>query len=211
MAITTGSRIRVSTTYNLANNRGMNTFDYFVLEMIGIPNAAQYAEAWWAHVKTNFRALVSSSFGAVLLNVKVEELGNPVGEYGEYAVPTAEQTGTRTPPSDSTPLPVFTGAGVRLTVASRATRPGQKRFPFLCRADANSQVLTGTYLTALNTLMGTLTTNMTLGSPAAGVVLVPHVVGLNPDGSIRTSQAVSGFIINPDVTSQVSRKVGRGI
>lgn len=211
MAITTLSKIRISCVYNLANNVGMNTFDYNVLEIIGTPTADHYAQAWWNHVKTNYRALVGSSFGAVLMSVKVNELGNSVGEYGEYAIPLAEQTGTRSAPSDTTPAPVFNAAGVRLTVGTRLTRPGQKRFPFLYRDDLNSQVIASTYATPLNTLMTTLTANMTLGAPAAGVVLVPHVVGLNPDGSIRQSQLVTGFLANPNVTSQVSRKVGRGI
>lgn len=211
MAITTLSKIRVSCVYNLANMVGMNTFDYNVLEIIGTPTADHYAQAWWNHVKTNFRALVGSSFGAVLMSVKVRELGNSVGEYGEYAIPTAEQTGTRTPPTDQTPAPVFNAAGVRLTVGTRLTRPGQKRFPFLYRDDLNSQVLATAYSTPLATLMGTLTSNMTLGAPAAGVVLVPHVVSLNPDGSIRAAQLVTGYLINQNATSQVSRKLGRGI
>lgn len=210
MAITTGSRVTVAVNYALAGQQFMNVYNYIVLELVGTPTAGDYAQAWWNHVKTNYRALCSAYFGDAFTSVRVTETGNSTtGEYGEYAVPVGERAGTRSYSSGEA-LPTFVAAGVRLIVATRSTRPGQKRFPFLMEADVNGAGLQSGYSTILATLMGTLTANMTLGAPAAGVVLVPSVVGLNADGTIRTSQVVTGYSINSNVTSQVSRKIGRG-
>jgi len=59
--------------------------------------------------------------------------------------------------------------------------------------------------------MDVLTDPMALGAPAVGVVLAPHVVGLNADGTVRAAQPITGYVINNSVTSQVSRKFGRGM
>lgn len=211
MAITTGSRISVSLSQISAGQVQMNVWDYIVLEIVGTPTAGNYAEAWWNHVKTNYRALAPSSWGSAFTSVKVSELGNSEGEYGEYSIPAGERTGTRATPTDSDAMPSYAAVGVRLGVATRVTRPGQKRFGFLTQSDVIGNDLQSGYNALLVTLMDTMKANMTLGSPAAGVVLVPSVVGLNADGTIRTSQVVTGYAINQKVTSQVSRRYGRGI
>lgn len=211
MAITTGSRIRISLTQEIANQRLMNVWDYVVLELAGIPTAGNYAEAWWNHVKTNYRAISPSAWGNAFLSVRVSELGNPEGEYGEYAIPTGERAGTRSTPTDSDAMPTYAAVGVRLAVASRLTRPGQKRFGHLTQSDIIGNAVQSGITGIINTLMGTMTSNMTLGAPAAGVVLVPAIVSLNADGTIRTHQVVTGFAISPNATTQVSRKIGRGI
>lgn len=211
MAITTGSKISVSLIQGNFNQFQMNVFTYNVLELVGTVNAAQYGEAWWNHVKNNMRALSATGLGALFKSVKVAELGNSTGEYGEFAIPAGEQTGTRSAPTDADAEAPFMSAGVRLTVATRATRPGQKRFGFITQHDSQNGSLGSAYQALLVTLMGTLTTNMTLGAPAAGVVLVPHVVSLNSDGTIRASQTITGYRINPYVTTQNSRKFNVGI
>lgn len=211
MAITTGSRIRIALTQNSLGETQMNVWDYIVLELVGTPTAGNYAEAWWNHVKTVYRALPTTAMTTAFSSVRVTELGNPEGEYGEYSVPVGERAGTRTPPGDSDNLPSYSAVGVRLSVATRATRPGQKRFGFLTQADLVNNDVQGPIGTIITNLMNVMTANMTLGAPAAGVVLVPSVVGLNADGSIRTSQVITGYAINAKATSQVSRRYGRGV
>lgn len=211
MAITTGSKISVALQMAFSGNVAMNIWQYSVLEIVGTPNAAHYAQAWWNHVKTAYRALALTAWSPAFVSVRVSELVAGVGEYGEYGIPSAEQGGTRTAPTDADPSVSFNAAGVRLTVGTNATRPGQKRFPFLTQQDQTGQTLGSAYTALLVTLMNTMTTNLTLGAPAAGVVLVPNVVRLNPDGSVAASQFVTGYSINPYVTSQVSRKQNRGI
>lgn len=210
MAISTGSKISMSLVYNFDSQICMNVWTYNVLELVGTPTAAQYAQAWWNHVKTAYRGIAALAWGPAFVSVKCAELGNPLGEYGEFGIPTVEKTGTRTNPTDADFLPNFNAAGVRLTVGTRITRPGQKRIPFLTQNDVLTNALQSGFITPLTALMDVMVANMTLGAPAAGVVLVPCVVGLNSDGSIRASQFVTGYLINPRVTSQVSRKVGHG-
>lgn len=210
MAIATGSKISVSLVMDQAVGKAMNVWTYSVLELVGTPTAGHYAQAWWGHVKANYRALVNAGFGLAFQSVRVQELGNPDGEYGEYGIPSGEQSGTRTNPADGEFQPSFMAAGVRLTVGTRLTRPGQKRFPFLTQSDANVNLLGSTFTGLLVTLMDTMTQNITLGSPAAGVVLVPYVVSLNADSTIRASQFVTGYKINPFLTTQNSRKAGKG-
>lgn len=211
MAITTGSRISVALTMNNLSQVQMNVWDYIVLELVGTPTAGNYAEAWWNHVKTLYRAICPAANTTGFQSVRVSELGNPTGEYGEFAVPAGEKAGTRAAPADPDLLPSYAAVGVRLSVATRATRPGQKRFGFLTQADFVNNDLQAAYNTPLVALMNLMAANMTLGAPAAGVVLVPSVVSLNADGTIRTSQVVTGYAINAKATSQVSRRYGRGI
>jgi len=211
MTIGTGSKIRVSLSQVTAGQVQMNVWDYLVLELVGTPTAGNYGEAWWNHVKTTYRGLCPAIFGASFTAVHVAELGNPLGEYGEYSIPVGERDGTRTVSPDTDALPSYAAVGVRLAVGTRLTRPGQKRLGFLTQSDAIGNDLQTGYNTAAVALMNVMSGTMALGAPAAGVVLVPHVVGLNADGTIRTSQAVIGYSINQKVTSQVSRRFGRGV
>jgi len=211
VAITTGSKISISLNATSAGQTIMNVWEYSVLEIVGTPTAGHYGEAWWNHVKAGYRALALAAWGQVFTSVRVSELGNPLGEYGEFAIPTGERAGTRSNPTDAESMPNFTAVGVRLSVSTRVTRPGQKRFAFLTQSDVLGEDVQAPFQTLVATLMTTMVANMTLGAPAAGVVLVPNVVGLNADGTIRGAQLVTGYAINGKVTSQVSRRFGRGI
>lgn len=211
MAITTGSLVRVALAQSNLGEVQMNIWDYLVLELAGIPTAGNYAEAWWNHVKTAYRAMALATNTTAFSSVRVTELGNPTGEYGEFSVPTGERAGTRTSPGDADMLPSYAAIGVRLSVATRSTRPGQKRFGFLTQTDLVNNDVQSAIGTLTTTLMNVMTTNITLGAPAAGVVLVPHVVSLNGDGTVRAHQAVTGYAINAKATSQVSRRYGRGV
>lgn len=210
MAITTGSRIAVTLKMLMSSQTIMQVWTYNVLEIVGTPTAAHYGQAWWNHVKATYRALSAVGLGSVFQSVLVTELGNPTGEYGEFGIPLAEKAGTRAAPADADVMPIFVAAGVRLNVPARVTRPGQKRFPFLTQTDVVLNDLQSQFTTLLTSHMDVMIANMTLGAPAAGVVLVPAVVGLNADGTIRGSQVTTSYTINPQVTSQVSRKVGHG-
>jgi len=211
MAIGTNSLIQVSVAMDTLGSKVMNVWDFQVVVAPGTITAAQYGEAFWNHVKTNYRALAPIYLGGVFKSIKVLELDNPAGDYGEYAVPTAEQVGTRTNPSTGEMMPGFVAAGARITVPTRVTRPGQKRFPFVAEADANDALLIGGYKTALTNLMDLMTGGLILGAPAATATLALIVVGRNADGSVRDYQISNGYLLNDYVTSQVSRKRGRGI
>lgn len=211
MAIGALSLIEVTLVQSfLAANAVYNVFQYEVQGELGSPDATDWAEAWWNHVKATYRAIAPTG-SAPFRSVIVRELDNATGEYGEFAIPTAEQTGTRADPGGDW-LPMFVAGAVRLTVATRVTRPGQKRFSYLKEGDLDGQFLGVAYTTAVNALMVVLTSTMLLGAPALGSEIEPHVVRKSPTTGLPIAhQPVTGFLINPEVTHQVSRRVGRGI
>lgn len=189
-----------------------NVFSYNVMGTpLGVSvTAEQLGEAWWNHVKATWRAAVPSAFGNYQYSVFVKVVNNPAGDYGEYAIPLAEQAGTRTATA-SEALPPFNAASVRMSVSTRATRPGQKRFSFLTEQDQANGLLLSSLSTPLIAMMTVMCSQMTLGAPAALFVLQPKVFSLAPGDIVVAEQDITGFVINNYVSSQTSRKVGHGI
>ena len=173
--------------------------------------AVHIAEAWWNHVKATYRALAITGLSpSPFQSVRIRELNNPVGAYAEFSVPSGEQAGTRTPPTQAQLLPPYTAAAVRLAVGTRTTRPGQKRLPFLCEEDNAS----GNLQSAFNALVVSFMNNMdgiiTLGAPAATATLTPIVVSKDTAGNVTASQAWTTYVISPYISTQNTRKIGRG-
>lgn len=211
MAIGSDALIEVSLRGSVLDSQMYNVFQYKVIVGLGAVSAAQYAEAWWNHVKTTMRGLFPTSFSGYFQSVLLRELNDPAGDYGEYAIPSGERAGTRSVGSADSPLPSFTALGMRLTVGSRVTRPGQKRFCCLSENDQDYGSLTSGVVTAANNLGAVLIADMTLGAPAATAVFRPIVVRKDTTGAVIADQTVTGFLVNSKATSQVSRKYGRGV
>lgn len=211
MAITTGSRVEISLRMIQSNQRIFNVYQYQVAELGVVLDAKQQAEAWWNHVKSTYRALAQSGAGRSFDSVIIRELNNPTGDLAEYSISSAEGVGTRAAGSLGPYLPTFSACGVRLTVASRATRPGQKRVPFMTEGDVAGDPIDSGFITLVNNLMNVLTVPLVLGAPAIGTVLNPIVCRKDATGYVTASQAVTGYVVNPYATSQISRKFGRGM
>jgi hypothetical protein len=173
--------------------------------------AADLGEAWWNHVKGTYRAIAINNQTGVFQSVLVKSLESLVGDAGEFPIPIGEGAGTRTPPTDLTIQPSFLAAGVRLSVGTRLTRPGQKRFAFLTEEDSAQNALGSAFNGLVNTHMNLMSAPMILGVPALLTELLPVVVRKDATGVAVLHQDITGFVINPNVTSQVSRKIGRGI
>lgn len=211
MAIGVGQLLQISLVARVASSDVMNVWSYEVMSSPALITATHVGEAWWNHVSSVYRAMSQVAAGPVFQSVLVKELGNPVGELGEFAIPTAEKTGTRATTAAPNMLPAFNAAGARLIVSSRLTRPGQKRFPFLTEADSSDDSVEAAFLTLVGNTLDVANSTIILGAPAATLTLAPVVVGLNADGTIRAHQPTLGHVLNPYVTSQVSRKHGRGM
>lgn len=211
MAIGLGSTIEIALRYLWLGQQCQNTYQYAVAELSTLPSAANFGEAWWNHVKATQRAMVRSAMGDVFYSVLVTELGNPEGDYGEFDVPLAERPGTRSGGSSATAMPSFTAIGVRLTVGSRLTRPGQKRYPFLDEADVNVQQVDATTKALVVSAVNVACAPIILGAPAALATLNPVVVRKGPSSTILASQSITGNVVNNYLTTQVSRKVFRGV
>lgn len=167
-------------------------------------------EAYWNDIKDDWRAFMWNGPSQKTESIFVSEPGS-TGAYGEYPIPLAEQEGVRTGASGGNFMPPFIASGVRLTVGTRATRPGQKRFWTMVEGDNVDGVLQPSIVGPLTTLAAKFSSVITLGAPVATGTLTPEIVRINRvTGAIDAAQDVTGFLINPQATSQNSRKVGRG-
>lgn len=174
-------------------------------------NMAAVAEAYWNDVKTLYRAVMPDdvSYGRFISVVGIEYNGSD--GLGEYAIPDAEAVGTRDV-DGSEPVSGTLAAGVRLTVDSRLTRPGQKRIPMLVETDLERNFLAAAFITVFTPLVAIWDEDRTLGAPVATGVLQPVVAGKDedPPHDYTRIQLIRGHVINPYITSQVSRKRGHG-
>lgn len=174
-------------------------------------NCAGVAEAFWEEIKDDWRSCHGNDSNDKTLSVLCEEIGGSLG-FGEYPIPPGEQLGTRDTSGLAGLLPPFVAVAVRLTVATRVTRPGQKRFWGVYEADQALGVFAGPLFTAYETLMDTWTLPIGLSAPADIVQLEANVVHFDRvTGEPGARQDVTGYLINQNLSTQNSRKFGRGI
>jgi len=189
----------------------MNVFQYDVTSGVGEVEGVAIAEAWWNFVKDEYRGIVRSSAGYQYRSVILRELNDPTGVLVEWNIPTAERQGTRAGVDSSEFLPPFNAASFRMTVGTRTTRPGQKRIGGMLEVDSDGGLLSTAYTSLLDALAAELCDTMTLASPASTFNLTPIVVHKDATGAVTAYQEVVGYVLNPAVSSQVSRKIGRGM
>jgi hypothetical protein len=210
MAITEGTLLEIALKMRFNDGLLMNVYGYEVTgTFTGIP-AVNVGEAWWNAIKATQRALIRPSEGLQFRSIVVTEMNNPSGEFAEWNIPSGERQGTRSGVDSSEFLPPFNAAGFRLTVATRATRPGQKRIPGLLEVDSETGALSVAYTALLESFASVVDGPLTLASPALGMDLQPVVFRKDVTGAVVAHQNVVGHVLNPYVTSQVSRKIGRG-
>jgi len=211
MAITEGTLLEITLGMRFQESVLMNVYAYEVTGTFTGIAAVNVAEAWWNSVKNVYRNCIRASEAIGFRTVMLRELNNPAGEFAEWNIPTGEQQGTRSGVSSSEFLPQFNAGGFRLTVGTRLTRPGQKRIPGLVEEDSVAGVLSSAYTAVLEALAAVVDGPLTLGVPALGMDLQPIICSKDATGAVVAHQNVVGHVLNPYVTSQVSRKVGRGI
>lgn len=210
MAIT-GGHIRVTYRYVYLGQQCQNV-QLYRLDGAAFLTATMEGvlEALWNDVKGVLRAITpnyepSASWQSLL--------GYEIGggqALGEFTVPALERVGTRAQPSGSEMMTGVVAGAFRQTVATRVTRPGQKRFPFLLQEDVANDLLVGTYVTLLAAVGAKFSSPSTLGAPVATGVMHPEVGGTEVNGIPTVFQDITGYVINPWVSSQVSRKHGHG-
>jgi hypothetical protein len=211
MAVATDSLIEVVYNCTAMGSNMLSVYQYECGAVIPGISLVQILEAYWNNVKANYRACIPTQVGSFFMTLRGRELNNPAGDFAEFDIPAVERAGTRVAGSPTDLFPSFVAVGVRLVVGTRATRPGQKRLGPVQETDAANGAILGAYGTPLNTLFGMMTTLMTLGSPAATVQLKPIICRKDSAGNVTAHQYPTGFLINPNLTSQNTRKVGRGI
>jgi len=210
MAYSIGDAIEIALHMHVGADKVMNVWTY---ELSGVVaptvQSAHIAEAWWQHMKASYRATIAVGFGALFDKVSVKSLMSATGDSGEWAIPSGEQAGTRSNPAGDF-APQFTAAGSKLIVPSRLTRPGAKRFIGLYEADTTFNFVGSAFIALVNAVHTVQLPNFVLGAPAATVQLNPVVVRKDSSGLASTWQQWNSFLVNPYVTTQNTRKVGRG-
>jgi hypothetical protein len=173
-------------------------------------NAVAVGEAYWNDIKALWRACHTDNGDDLTQSIFVAEPG-ATGAYGEFAIPGAEQQGTRPAADLGGFLPPYCAYAMRQTVSSRVTRPGQKRFWGLGESD-NFAGAIGTAIFALyEALAPKFTDVITLGAPVATGTLAPIIVRIDrATGAVTASQNVDGHVTNSNISTQNSRKFGRG-
>ena len=210
MAVTTDSLIEVAVNCSYAGQQVLNVWQYRVGAAVLAPNLAQIIEGWWNTVRSAYRGIYTNTLTNYFKTIKGRELNNPAGDFAEYNVQAGDTGGTRAGGSPNEMMPIFVSAGVRLTVGTRATRPGQKRFGPLHEGDVANGVLQAQLITPLQTFMGEMVLDITCMGPALGTVLHPIVCRKDLAGAVTASQAPTGYLINTNATTQNTRKIGRG-
>lgn len=211
MALDTGDLLQLSVNYQWLNQEVVNVWTYRVTASSPTDSLGALAEAYWNHVKAAYRALAPAVTATnIFTSVTAKEMTEG-GDYAEYAIPAGERTGLRTFTTGDTFGASFLAVGARMTVPSSLTRAGQKRFPFVLDGDVSGNDLAPTIVNLVAGVMNVAASEIILGAPALGTTLVPIVVGEpNDSRPTRVYQDVTGYIISPYVTTQNSRKRGRG-
>lgn len=206
-----GPHIKVSYRYTFLGQQCQNV-QYYTIGGAAFATAdmIQVLEALWDNQQEVLRELTPANLTLASWDSLLgEEIGG-LGGYAEYAIPDAERIGLRAGTTDSDLLPPFNAFAFRQSVGTRATRPGQKRFPFVTEEDMSVGVLNATGLGIITPVAEAFSTQRVLGVPVATGVLTPVVGGTVVDGVPTVWQDVTGFVVNAYVSSQISRKVGRG-
>lgn len=113
------------------------------------------------------------------------------------------------------PLASFYALGVKLSRSTKATRNGAKRYAGLPEnlVDGNQHSVAAGDITDIQSFLGTPRTYADYDGAGSTIVLRPVIVGrtLNVDGvyelDLSKINQISGAIVNPNVTTQNSRKV----
>jgi len=123
----------------------------------------------------------------------------------DFADVTINQAGTVT--GDS--LPPYDAFGIRFIRTSRAVRHAHKRIAGVSESDQTQGVLTAGAFSNLNAIAGFIAGPVI--STDLEVSMIFKIWRRPTDVTLSAYFDIGGFICNSNVTTQVSRKIGRGV
>lgn len=200
-------RITLAGTYQ--SQLWNHVWHYRVVDGTGGNGTEFAAEAFWIAKKTAYRSLFVGAPSLTMLEVVAERLAGDK-EFSVFPIPLAEQQGTRTGVTGEA-MPSFVAAGVKFNVANRLTRPGSKRVPGQFETDVVQNVLTATYRDLVQDWADEMLSGFTWLVQLDTVSVEPGVYGAVLGDRVNpVFNPFTGAQVNSNVTSQVSRKLGRG-
>jgi len=210
MAFADNDIFRITLRYRVLGQVCMNVYDYKIHDVLDPPvDALNAAEDFWEQKKTLLRALAPNAATFRFVDINVKNMTNPEGDYGTWAIPSGEVAGTRSVSTDA--MPPFNAVGIQMTVGTRVTRPGQKRIAGMHEGDQAEGVLTSSITTPAIALAEEFATDLHTRDVLEIDYATPVIVHLDESTELPTaSQPVTGYLLNTNVDSQVSRKIGRG-
>jgi len=210
MPINADSKLRVVINSSLLAQQVENVLHYGITSTAAISYAG-FAQAFWDDIKATWRA--ATTITTTALSIDVYDNTDPLGEFGSYAIPTAEQPGLNGADSGAPEL----AAGFLFSVPSRLTKPGSMRLAGVRGSDVGAG---GFFIPATmvkyNALAANLLDGFNFGLLAAGhanllVYGAPHPASVRfPARDTPVYQAVSAVSVRPYSTTQNTRKYGRG-
>lgn len=212
MTLIAGAEIHVAFRYTYLGQRCENVQAYVAAGLTTTGATMEnWLEALWNDYKVRLRAFAPNDPAIGTFDSLVgTEIGGGLN-FAEFPIPTLERVGERVVVDGARWLSGLNAGGFRQTVATRLTRPGQKRFPWVLDTQAQNNSLGADYLALLTDVATAFSTPSILGAPvvdANPIPIVVHEPGVRDP--VRRTQAITGFVVNPDLTSQVSRKKGHG-
>lgn len=201
---TTGDILEIVDRQTTNPDTALNVYHYRLDSGILTIDPSTIAEFWWNDCNGVIRDLQSE----LLLHIRVtcRNLDNSA-DYGEYLIPLDEQAGTN-PTSDVQARQA--AVGVTFRGATPTTRPGSKRICGIPEAQSGEWgELVPAYLSLVDLYASHMASQLNSLTPA--FVLTPVIVGLpNDDRPTRVENEIVAYSINPYITSQNTRKIGRG-
>lgn len=200
--VSVGDVIRIKACQEIFGQAICNVFYYLVATWTGNADLGNVLDEFLATVVGPVKTMQTPDLS--YRNLRADNITNDL----DFAELDGNWTGTYA--SSETQAP-FIACGFRLSRTTKLTRPGAKRISGIAEEICNDGVVdpeAALFDDVKDALMATLPIN----SPGAGDgVLAPVIVGRNIDGSYDLSRLnpITGAVVQPNVTSQNSRKVGR--
>lgn len=194
------------------NQEILNVFTMQMLDPLTSDTSNYYAYARGFYFK--WVNLIRSVQSTILTHVRTEMNELTGIEQGIYAAETPV-AGTKVSP----PLPIFNAASIQFVRSSRLTRHGWKRIAGLCEADTDGDNLASALITLINTALsgtmqpgGSVFTQIDENDDTIGeFMLRPVIIGdpVEPSTLYRINP-VTSTVVKPLITTQNTRKIGRG-
>jgi len=206
-----GSKVRIVVNQLLLGQQVQNVLHYEVTDTAVDDTYAELAQGWWDDIKAAWRAAVV--IGLTIDSVEAYDNEDSLGDYGIYTIPLAERPGLNGSDVESP----FIASGFRFGVDNRTTKPGYMRLSGVRDGEIDAAgVINATLLTKYTTLATALLNGFNYGLLLAGhaklvVYGAPHPASTRyPARDVAVYNTVTAITVPTNVTTQNTRKIGRG-